>query len=1328
MKRKLGILVVASVLLAHLPLGAVERVQGTRILASTGQSIQIEVTPKYRQPNTIRFNGREFVDYDFEGSLHLATSAEVGVPDLRYQLLPLAFQASEGNDLQVIAAEYEEIPNVALVPTPTWELQGDMLVIKDYVINNERYSKNEFLPGKTAELSPVVPSRSMLIGSVRLFPLQYNPVTKTLRRYSRIVVQVNYAPSGAARIQNNDDELYATVLLNANVARTWKFARPQAFNRLTAVPSVLASGTWYRLTVTDEGMYKLDANWFSSNGINLSGVNPRTIKIYGNGGRELPENILAERPVDLVENAISVEGEADGRFDASDYVLFYGRGVQGIKYDPNGQSHYIHHYARENYYWLTFGGADGKRMATQASVAGATPLVATKFTDVVWVEPDTFNLLRSGKNWLSAPIGNNGTYLRTLTLNGLIPGEPRLYRFAIAAVASSSSSFDVLEGQTALGNFPAYATSLAFSATDNSALQNNTSKVMFKFRSSDVGASGFLDWVEVAYPRTFDAVGNMLRFRSSGSDTVVEYRLNQFSSAPMIFNVTDYANVRRIADAGGTFRARELGGVYSEYLAVGNGAFRAPSGVVRVANQNLRGNTQQYDFIIITSSEFASAANRLKAHRENPAYGGLKTIVVDVQQIYNEFSGGVPDITAIRDFLKYTYDFWPPNPPKFVCFFGQGSYDYKGILGSRSSYVPTWQTEDSFGDVSSSATDDFFIRFGSGAGWAVPYMVSGRLNARSTRQAEQIVDRIINYDTRSARDAWRFRALYVGDDAHEEGNIYTEGAEILANLTPDLFEKIKVYEEEYPEVNTAQGRRRPSANVAIIDAINRGVLITNYTGHGNPTVWAHESVFSTQASVPLLFNANKLSYFFAATCSFSQFDDPARETASELLINRAEGGAIAVISAARKVYDRPNQDLNRGIYRNMFRYDSIGRVNVERVATAMFLYKTTNINGDVANDEKFLVLGDPTLQLQFPRGFVVVDSINGRPADGPQLIQLKSLSRITVKGSVRTDANRIDSTAAGRLTLIVNDATRSVLIPSVNWSYSAVGSLIYRGENSVSNGRFSATFIVPKDIAYADSNARGRVVTYFASSSSTNDGVGYTSNVNVGGTDPSAAVDTIGPSMRIMLGNSYETGLAFRPGDVLNEKPVLYVDLVDSNGINTSTSGVGHRIEAWINGSAQSKDLTDFYVSKLDNFRAGTVQYPLSDLPQGRNTIKVRAWDTYNNSRTDETYFQVMSSDQLRVVDVMNYPNPFTKTTAFTFRHNQLVPVNATVKVYTVAGRLVQTVEKFAAGNPFVTIPWDGRDRDGDELANGVYLYKLIVRTVDGRFGSEVLGKLAIAR
>lgn len=1330
-----GIVLGAMAFHAH----AHSAVRFSRVLGSSQQSIQIEFTPSYRVFDGT-FNGRRFVHYDFDGSAPFYTRSESGMPDIRYAMLPLAFPAMEGNSLRIIAAEYEEIPAIQFRPTPTLGLKEGVVVAEDYREDASIYAENRFLPGQVAELAPVQHSRSMLLGGVKIYPLQYNPATRTLRRYTRIVVEIVYGRTTAQRISSRDHEMYEAMILNAPEARLWHFAPPTDFNRESAgAPSVLATGSWYRIPITEEGMYILDASWFASNGISLSGVDPRTIKIYGNGGMELPENPLAPRPVDLVENAIHVEGESDGQFNAGDHVLFYGRPVQGVQYDAAARTmrHYIHKYSRVNYYWITFGGAAGKRMQTQESIATTPFITPTRFLDAVWVEPDTVNIAKSGKNWVGLPINPGGIQVRTFSLAGHIPNEARTYRYNLVGSSVSGATYNVRESGTLIGTHPiwpiagfALATEGRFEVTGAFPIQNSISQLSFEFVSGSAGATGWLDWVEIIYPRSFEPVNNMLRFRSPDTTAAVEYRLGQFTGAAQIFNVTDYANVRRVNHTSGAFRAQEQAGRLSEYLAVGGSALKVPPPAVRINNQNLRGISEVYDYIIITSQEFRSAANRLKAHRENQAYGGLRTIVVDVEQIYNEFSGGVPDVSAIRDLLKYAYENWSPGtPPRFVCFFGQGSYDYKAIAGTKSSYVPTWQTAESYDDVASSATDDFFVRLGSGT---APWLISGRINSRSVREAEQFIDKLIAYDTQAVKDPWQLRSIYVGDDGVTpenpfEGEEHTRGAESVANRTPDIFEKVKIYLEEYPAVQTAQGRRKPGAYQDIIDNINRGALIVNFTGHGNPTVWTHEQVFSTQTSIPLLFNRNKFFVFFGATCNFSQFDDLNRTTGSELLMNRVEGGAIGVVSASRKVYSAQNHQLNNGIYDRMFTQDSFGRIRVERVSTALYQYKQI-FNND--NDEKYFWMGDPTMRLQFPQGYAVIDSVNGLPigTGGTGIVQLKALAKVTVRGSIRTPANLLDSTFTGRMTLVVNDATRRINIPSFgSFTYSAPGGLIYRGENSVTAGRFMATFVVPKDIAYADSTARGRMVAYVMGAGE-NEAAGFTSRIWVGGTETSVAVDTVGPLIRISLGTTFENSRLFRNGDAVNENPTLFVDLADENGINTSTSGVGHRIEAWINNSSESKDMTEFYTSKLNNYQEGIVTYPLRNLAQGRNTIRVRAWDTHNNASTAEAYFEVLSSDQLRVVDVMNYPNPFTRTTAFTFRHNQAMPLNVTVKVYTLAGRLIRMLEHFAINETFVSIPWDGRDRDGDEIANGVYLYKILVRTVDGRFSSEVLGKLAVAK
>jgi hypothetical protein len=829
-------------------------------------------------------------------------------------------------------------------------------------------------------------------------------------------------------------------------------------------------------------------------------------------------------------------------------------------------------------------------------------------------------------------------------------------------------------------------------------------------------------------------VNNVLHFRSPDASGIAEYLLQQFTSKPMVFNVTDPANVRLISGVAGSYSFRDTlrTGQISEYWATSSGAWKSIASAQKMANQDLRGYAGGADFIILTSEEFRSAADRLKTFREQAINGGLKTIVVDVANVYNEFGGGLPDISAIRDYFKYAYENWTLKPT-FVLLFGGASYDYKAILGSKSSYVPTWQSAESRDDIGSYASDDFFGRFSSGI---LPSLIPGRISARNVREANVVVDKVLRYRAESADDGWKMRILYIGDDSWtsegEEGTMHSDDAETLSRstFTPDEFEKKKIYIAEYPTVFNAQGRRKPGAVQDIIDQVNQGVLILNYTGHGNPKVWAHEMIFEVNTSIPPMVNANRLALFILATCNFSQFDDPRNYTGSELLLNKADGGAIGVISASRKVYASHNAALNQGTFARMFSRDSYGRVVVGRPATSLFLYKLAG-GGDAMNDAKYLYMGDPATQLAYPRGYAMVDSINGErvdsvgglPRNSP--VVLKAMSRVNVSGTIRNAANRIDSTFSGIVQLHVNDVSRDQLIVNFyagrNWSYTSTGGTVYRGENSVNAGRFRATFMVPKDISYADTTGRGRLVAYFSGGGS--DGAGFTGMVRVGGTDTTATNDGAGPAMHIYLNSR-----SFRAGDVVTETPTLLVDLRDSSGVNTSTAGIGHRIEAWINSSTQSKDLTEHYTSTLDDFRAGTVEYPLSGLPSGKNTLRLRAWDSQNNSSVAETYFEVASSENLSINDVFNYPNPFAGETRFTFRQNLSDPLDVEVKVYTLAGRLIQSLHTVTAGEPMVRVPWDGRDRDGDTIANGVYLYKLVVRTTDGRFTSEALGKMTVLR
>ncbi|MGA9117802.1 MAG: type IX secretion system sortase PorU [Bacteroidota bacterium] len=1322
------------------------------VVRSDTRSIVFEYRPVYLAPQEISVAGQKFVLYDFAQSVSWAEHPQPGTPDLRCTAVPLSLPSQRGYGVQVLSADYEDLPATTLAPVPLYKIVNGMMGDATYAADPKSYAHTGFLPANVATMSTPERVRSLWISTVRIAPLQFNAATRTVRRYTRVVVEVTYGAAGVRGTTTTDARLLGAGLLNGAIPS----AEPVVTRTNGIASSVLSAGKWFKISVSDDGIYKLDATMLAGAGIDLASVDPRTVKIYGNGGRELSEDPAQPRPTDLVENAVYVSGEADGKFDTGDYILFYGKSVRGWTYGASKiMSHYINHYTETNDYWLTFGGGFGKRMATVPSDPDPATYTPDRFRDVVAIEEEKVKLLNpvenvlSGKDWYAHILDEKSpSFTYAQPLPGLVPGDFIRYRFTVLAYSVGGASFTVSESGSPLGTYGlpptysyTYATGGTFQASGTSNLSGNASRLNFGLNQAGIGAQGYIDWVEYNYPRFFFATGNYLRFWSADTNAVVEYQLQQFTEQPMIFDVTTPQDVKLIGGVVGSysFRAPAHAGTVSEFVAAGPSSWKQPAGIQPVVNEDLRGYADGADYIIITSSDFRSAADRLAAWRRSPSHGNLKTIVVDVDQIYNEFGGGLPDITAIRDYLKYAYDNWTLKP-QFVLLFGGASYDYKGILGRKSSFVPTWQSANSVDAIDSYSTDDFFASFGSGSfgDGSSPWLVLGRIAAREPSDGDVIVDKIMRYETQSVRDGWKMRVLYIGDDAwtSEGGEVgdmtlHSQAAETLSSpgFSPDALEKKKIYIAEYPTVYDALGRRKPGAYQAIIDQINQGVLILNYTGHGNPMQWAHENIFNSLTSIPQLTNTNRLSLFFLATCNYSQFDDPSQVSGGELLMNKPDGGAVAVISASRKVFAGANNALNQRVYRSLFTYDAFGRVVVHRPATALYTFK---LGGNLENDQKFFFMGDPTMRLEFPNGFSSIDSINGTAVDSvggaarTSPLAMQSLSTVTVSGSMRDASDKIDTSFYGTMTLFVNDASRFQTIvnfyPGVNWSYLATGSTVFRGENTVSAGRFRATFVVPKDIFFGDSTGRGRVVAYCTNASE--DAEGYTGNVAFQGTDSTTTNDKAGPRMSIYLNNR-----SFRQGDLVGPSPMLIVDMTDSNGINTSASGIGHRIEGWLNNSAQSIDLTDSYTSKVNNYREGTIQYQLSDLPSGNNSLRIRAWDSFNNSNTLETEFEVASDQNLVISDVMNYPNPYSGgTTFFTFHQNQTIPLSVKIKIYTVAGRMIKSIESTTGGESFVRIPWDGRDADGDGIANGVYLYKVLASTTDGRYSSEALGKLAIVK
>ena len=526
---------------------------------------------------------------------------------------------------------------------------------------------------------------------------------------------------------------------------------------------------------------------------------------------------------------------------------------------------------------------------------------------------------------------------------------------------------------------------------------------------------------------------------------------------------------------------------------------------------------------------------------------------------------------------------------------------------------------------------------------------------------------------------------------------------------------------EYPTENIARGRRKPSVTAEYISTINTtGALLLNWIGHGNPRVWAHEFIFERETTPPQFANTDKPFFLTAATCDFARFDLTDVQSGAEELVLREEGGAIGVFSAARVVFSFANAEINQEFYKTLFTPEENGRT--ARLGDVLWTVKQ-KFFGD--NDEKFYLLGDPTMRLLIPDHDVIFETVNGQSvADGP--IQLKALSTVTVTGHIAApDDVAVEETFNGVATISLLDAQRTVTVTdddrfNTTNTFTLPGAALSRGSYKVEDGRFEATFVVPKDISFSSENAR---LYGYAFSDDNRSAMGVTDRVIVDGVVDASFDDEDGPEINVYLDSRY-----FASGQVVRDNPILIVDLEDETGINTTGVGVGHGIEAMFNDGVRIEDLTETFSTSLENSRAGTATKQIFDLGEGHHTVRVRAWDVLNNMNEVTTSFRIASTEEGVVASwLTNYPNPFSSSTTIRFQHNISAAFTAQLLIYDIQGNRLVDRPMTVRDMQTAEILWDGRDDQGNTLGTGIYI--AVVRATDVTGATrDVRGKLALIR
>ncbi len=1299
--------------------------QDLRVLSSDANSILVEYRPIIKDTQTVSHNNLSFIRLNIPGT-RKENSYNAGLPQKVVKQINIGVPSETGNTIQVISSSFTNLSG-RYIPNPTLlkDSTGNSFaynVIPDYYKTTE---------GDLVSFGDFGLVRNLPVQTIKVYPVQFDAVSNQIKIYNKIVFRVNFSASASKKTLVSDESL-SSLILNWHIAKNWGENHQPSLQKVSN--SLLASGIWFRFETNEEGIYRIDRTFLQNLGADVNNLDPRTIKIYGYGGTQLPESVSKSNNKGLIENAIKVIGEEDGKFDAADLVLFYARPTDFWEYDADYKSirRQKNFYSKKNFYWLTYAGTKGKRINDKPSlnVTNAAQQTSTQAFRVY--EKDSVNLGFTGREYFGEQLSAS---LRTRTfinsVNGWVIGTPIDYKIRVAHTSTSTTRYRIEESGSQIytnsiwGIDPHYdygGEDVAI-ASYRGGITDERSVLRISLLDPSASAKMYLDYIEISYSRHLRAANDNLVVFSKDTTAQLDYTFTNFSSgAIQIFDVTDFSNVKVISNpaiSGGQarFQASEKAGIVSKYYAVTSNAYKTPTNAAKVDNSNIRGTVAGSELIIISPKELKTQAERYLKYRTNESPNKMTAQVFYVDEILNEFSGGVLDPMAIRDFIKYAYDTWQVKP-SYVLLFGDGTFDYLNTVKNNINFIPTYQTQESLYEIYSYTSDDYYVRV-SGNDYKADLAI-GRICVQNAKEADIAIDKIISYETVQSKGDWRTTITLVADDGptsdSDDGSLHTSQSETIANkILPKFFFQNKIYLVAYPTAYVGLGRRKPDANKAIINAINNGTLVLNYVGHGSPELWAHENVFEKSTSIPQLTNSK---YFFltAATCNFGMYDDPLVQSSTETMMNMKDAGIILAFTAARIVFSQDNAELNDSLYKNLFRVKDADNKPI-RVGRAYFLTKQYIVNRE--NDEKFHLFGDPTIRLNLPVLPVSIDSINRKSTSSQ--IQISALSRVKVNGSVRTNDGKLNP-LNGEVLLSVYDSERSTYYQEMFYSVKQQGGLIFKGSASVSNGIFETEFVVPKDISYE--NKKGNVVAYF--SNATMDGIGYTDNIIVGGTDQTTANDNKGPEIEIFFDDTNFAG-----SYLVNPNFTLIAKLKDQTGLNTTGTGIGHKLEAIINDDpSNTYDLTNSFVGDLNSGgKSGVAKYSFNSMPVGDYKVKVKAWDVFNNLSTQESAFTVVSNEKGIVIrDVVNYPNPMTSTTTFTFQHNYNLSFNVKIKIYTIAGRLIKTLEQTDLLEKFVKVDWDGRDEDGNQIGNGTYLYKLIIESSDGSFKDNILGKLSIVK
>ena len=1110
--------------------------------------------------------------------------------------------------------------------------------------------------------------------------------------------------------------------------------------------SLLATGKWVKVAVSESGIYQISASDASKWGFSdLSRV-----KVFGYGGEQLSDTLRANKFVDDLPQVPVLR--------SGDRILFYAQGPMSWSWSSSFlvYKQVQHPYATQGYYFIT---DDSRFDDLTPAKSSTTPQgnVVTTFTERMCHEQELINPGETGRVLLGEDFTSNNSQSFKFNLDGLVDGSTvlALTRFATKTLNNSSKVTFKYNGNNLAGEH----TINPVSKEDPSHYHYNALTIRKTFELSGTKELTYtinytpggtvnlarLDFITINYQRTLDLSGNSSLLFGLRSNEPTQYEISGASSNTHVWDLTNkkVPVEMNLVVEGSKGRFSLDNNARHDLIAFNeNGSFPTPSLVGTVDNQSIHGQPIP-DMIILTPSEYMPQAQQLATMHEE--LDSMRVMIIDHNKVFNEFSSGTPDAAAYRLLCKYFYDRGTDEQGHklgYLLLLGNGYCDNRRVSNAAKTLnypmLLVWESVDnddltnpfSCNEKQSYTSDDYFGQLQDNSFINKPNVkidiAVGRIPARGTSAANVAVNKIVKYVTQADYGTWKNTMLNVADN-EDNSSHWLHGESVIENVMANGGEHVnftRVFLDNFEEKSDGSGSKFPDARKKMYKTLTEGTLWWNYSGHGGPSGWTGDGLLVTSDIENNLFYSHQ-PILFAATCEFSRHDGTNPSGGENVLFN-PNGGCVAMICPPRLVYMTDNRFLNITAATKMYKRDSNGQVM--RLGDLLVYSKNNTTNGR-DNSLRYHLYGDPAMRPAMPQLKAVIDQINGNDVDPDNMPVFQARQTMAITGHIENLAGEKQTNFNGLIESTLYDCEKSVSFIDDNdkvHTYEERQNKLSLNVNRVNNGEFAMNITIPSEVTVNYDNYRPSLVSLYAyDSEHKTEAAGSCDDFYIYGYDETVVADTIGPDISYLGLNS----TSFTDGDNVNDSPLLIASVSDESGINFSSAGIGHNMTLTLDGTTTFSDVSSYYTAvEAEKGSAGTINYALSELSNGHHTLKLKVWDVFNNSSEKTITFNVMSGLKPEIDEIKAFPNPASTSTTFLITHNRPeATVTITIEVFNLMGQRVWSTTQSGRSSMFAAFPitWDLSDYSGSRLARGIYLYRATIGT-DGHQDSTKTKKLAI--